>query len=62
MLVATFMIVGAIAWREGLVMMVAATASGFSGARWSKRLPVQWVRWSVIAVGLAMSALFFARR
>ena len=59
--VATFVIVGAIAWREGVVMMVAATASGFSGARWSKWLPAQWVRWGVIAVGLAMTALLFAR-
>jgi len=42
-------------------MVVDATASGVSGARWSKRLPVQWVRWSVIAVGLVVTALFFAR-
>jgi uncharacterized membrane protein YfcA len=60
--VAAFVNAGAIAWRERLVMMVAATAGGFFGARWSKRLPVQWVRWGVIAVGLVMSALFFARR
>ena len=60
--VAAFVVAGAIAWREGLVMMVAATAGGFLGARWSKRLPVQWVRWGVIGVGLVMTALFFARR
>jgi uncharacterized membrane protein YfcA len=60
--VAAFVIAGAIAWREGLVMMLAATAGGFFGARWSKRLPVQWVRWGVIGVGLVMTALFFARR
>jgi hypothetical protein len=60
--VAAFVNAGAIAWRERLVMMVAATTSGFSGARWSKRLPVKWVRWSVIAVGLVMTTLFFARR
>ena len=59
--VAAFVVAGAIAWREGLVMMVAATAGGFLGARWSKRLPMQWVRWGVIAVGLVMTALFFAR-
>lgn len=60
--VAAFVVAGAIAWREGLVMMLAATAGGFLGARWSKRLPMQWVRWGVIVVGLVMSALFFARR
>ncbi len=60
--VAAFVVAGAIAWKEGLVMMVAATAGGYFGARWSKRLPVLWVRWGVIVVGLVMTALFFARR
>jgi uncharacterized protein len=60
--VAAFVVAGAIAWKEGLIMMLAATAGGFFGARWSKRLPVQWVRWGVIGVGLAMTAVFFLRR
>ena len=59
--VAAFVVAGAIAWKEGLVMMLAASAGGYVGALWSKRLPVAWVRWGVIAVGLVMSALFFAR-
>jgi len=59
--VAAFVMAGAIAWKEGLVMMVAATAGGFFGARWSRRLPVAWVRRGVIAIGLLMSAVFFAR-
>jgi uncharacterized protein len=59
--VAAFVIAGAIAWQQGLLMMVAATAGGFLGARWSKRLPAQWVRAGVIAIGLLMSAVFFAR-
>jgi hypothetical protein len=59
--VAAFVLAGAIAWREGVLMMLAATAGGFFGARWSKRLPAQWVRVGVIATGLAMSVLFFAR-
>ena len=42
-------------------MMVAATAGGYFGARWSKRLPVAWVRRGVIVTGLVMSAIFFAR-
>lgn len=60
--VAAFVLAGAIAWRPGVLMMLAATAGGFYGARWSKRLPVQWVRWGVIATGLVMSAVFFARQ
>lgn len=59
--VAAFVVAGAIAWREGLMMMVAATLGGFFGARWSRRLPVQWIRLGVIGTGLVMSALFFAR-
>ena len=59
--VAAFVVAGAIAWKEGLVMMLAATAGGYFGARWSKRLPVHWVRWGVIGVGLVMTAMFFAR-
>lgn len=59
--VAAFVVAGAIAWRQGLLMMVAATAGGYIGARLAKRLPVAWVRAGVIATGLVMSAVFFAR-
>jgi uncharacterized protein len=59
--VGAFVIAGAIAWKEGLLMMVAATAGGFFGARWSKRLPASAVRAGVIVTGLVMSAVFFAR-
>lgn len=59
--VAAFVVAGVIAWKEGLLMMVAATAGGYFGARWSRRLPVQAVRTGVIVTGLVMSALFFWR-
>ncbi len=59
--VAAFVVAGVIAWKEGLLMMLAASAGGYFGARWSKRLPTQWVRVGVILTGLVMSALFFAR-
>lgn len=60
--VAAFIVAGAIAWREGVLMMVAATVGGFLGARWAKQLPVTWVRGGVIVTGLVMSVVFFARR
>lgn len=60
--VAAFVLAGAIAWKEGLLMMVAATAGGYLGAKWARRLPAQWVRVGVVLTGLAMSALFFARQ
>jgi len=59
--VAAFVLAGAIAWREGLLMMLAASAGGYVGAHWAKRLPMRWVRRGVIATGLAMSLAFFAR-
>ena len=59
--VAAFVLAGAIAWREGLLMMAAATLGGFLGARWSRLLPPHWVRAGVIGTGLVMSALFFMR-
>ncbi len=59
--VAAFVLAGAIAWKQGLLMMIAATLGGFVGARLSKRLPVSWVRLGVIAAGVVMSGVFFAR-
>ena len=59
--VAAFVLAGAIAWREGLLMMAAASLGGFLGARWSKRLHPKWLRAGVISTGLVMTALFFMR-
>ena len=59
--VLAFALAGAIVWSQAIWMMVLATAGGWAGARMAKRLPIQWVRWLVIATGLAMSAVFFQR-
>lgn len=59
--VTAFAVAGAIVWREAALMMVAATAGGFAGARLARRLPVAWVRALVIGTGLVMSAVFFQR-
>ena len=59
--VVAFAWAGAIVWHHAVLMMVAATAGGFAGARLARRMPVHWVRALVIATGLAMSAVFFAR-
>jgi uncharacterized protein len=59
--VLAFALAGAIVWPQAIWMMVLATAGGWVGARWAKRLPVRWVRWLVIATGLVMSAVFFSR-
>ncbi|GAB4400478.1 MAG: sulfite exporter TauE/SafE family protein [Rhodoferax sp.] len=59
--VAAFVAAGAIAWREGVLMMLAATAGGYLGARWARRLPTAWVRGGIIATGVVMSAHFFIK-
>lgn len=60
--VAAFVLAGAIAWPQGVLMMAAATVGGLMGARWAKRLPVAWVRMGVIATGVVMSVVFFVRQ
>lgn len=60
--VVAFALAGAIQWPQGVWMMVWATLGGFAGARLARRLPAQWVRTLVIATGVVMSAVFFARQ
>lgn len=59
--VAAFAVAGAIVWPQALWMMALATAGGWVGARWAKRLPARGVRWLVMGTGLIMSGVFFAR-
>lgn len=59
--VATFALAGAIAWGPAVLMMAAATAGGYAGAQWARRLPAPAVRAVVIGTGLVMSAVFFLR-
>jgi uncharacterized protein len=57
--VATFIIAGAVAWRETLVMMAGALPGGYLGARWAQRLDPVKLRWFIIAVGLALTMYYF---
>ncbi|GGO81427.1 UPF0721 transmembrane protein [Marinobacterium nitratireducens] len=59
--VATFAFAGIVEWNEALVMMVAATAGGYSGAAIARALPARVVRAIVIAVGLIMTLVFLLR-
>lgn len=59
--VATFAVAGIVHWNEALIMAVAAIAGGFAGAHLAKILPKAVVRGFIILIGLAMSAVFFAR-
>ncbi|WP_313074480.1 sulfite exporter TauE/SafE family protein [Melaminivora sp.] len=50
---------GKVFWYQALIMMVAATAGGYGGARLARRLPPAVLRWGIVATGLVMTALFF---
>lgn len=57
--VVTFAIAGIVVWKPAILMMVAATAGGYAGARLARRLSAQTVRRIVVGVGFAMSVAFF---
>lgn len=59
--VAAFAWAGAVAWPQALAMALAATVGGYAGARVARRLAPRLLRSGVIATGLVMAALFFAR-
>lgn len=52
---------GVVAWPLALVMMIAATAGGYFGARIARRIPAPALRAGIVAIGLVMTALFFLR-
>jgi len=57
--VVTFIIAGAVAWKQGSVMIVGALFGGYFGAHYAQKLPAAWIRGFVIVVGVSMSAYFF---
>lgn len=60
--VGAFALGGLIVWPQALWMAALATVGGLVGARLSRRLPAQAVRLIVIATGVLMTAVFFARQ
>lgn len=57
--VATFIISGAVFWRECVVMMAGALLGGWFGARLAQRADPRKIRYFIIALGLGMSLYFF---
>lgn len=55
----TFIIAGAISWPQTLVMLLAASAGGYAGARVARRIGGPWLRRMVIAVGSALTLYYF---
>ncbi len=58
--VVTFIVAHAVLWPECGVMVAGALAGGWFGAHFAQRADPAKMRWLVIAVGLSMSAYFFA--
>jgi hypothetical protein len=59
--VAAFAIAGIVEWPQALIMMLAATAGGYSGAGIARALAPRIVRAIVIGVGLVMTLVFLLR-
>ena len=53
---------GIVLWPQALMMMVAATAGGYGGARVARRIPAPWLRGGIVVTGLVMAGLFFWRQ
>lgn len=57
--VVTFVIANAVSWPHTLVMLVAASAGGYWGARVARSLQGPWLRRVVIGVGTVLSFYYF---
>ena len=59
--VAIYALGGVVAWPQALVMMTAATAGGYFGARIARSIPAPVLRTGIVITGLVMTTLFFLR-
>ncbi|ROT44541.1 sulfite exporter TauE/SafE family protein [Pusillimonas sp. NJUB218] len=52
---------GLIYWPQAIWMMAAGTFGGYVGARASRHVPVRYLRWGIVTIGLLMTMFFFMR-
>ncbi len=52
---------GAISWLHAIIMLPGAGLGGYFGVYAAKRVPQQWLRFAVIAVGLFLAGYYFFR-
>jgi uncharacterized membrane protein YfcA len=57
--VVTFILAGAVLWRQGAVMIVGASTGGWFGAHYAMKSDPAKVRAVVITIGLVMTVYFF---
>ncbi len=60
--VITFIVAGAVYWKEGSVMVAGSLLGGYFGAHYAQQLPQKYVRGFVILVGSVMTVYFFYRK
>jgi len=56
-----FVASGRVAWSIALVMAIAALAGGVIGGAIASRVPAAVLRWTVVAIGLVVAAVYFAK-
>jgi uncharacterized protein len=56
-----FLVAGIIDWHYAIPMAIVALIGGFAGAHVFRRMPESYGRWFVIAIGAAMTIVFFVR-
>jgi hypothetical protein len=59
--VVTFVVAGAVAWKQGIIMIAGAIVGGYFGAHYAQKVPQSWIRVFVIVVGTGMTIYFFWR-
>jgi uncharacterized membrane protein YfcA len=57
--VVTFVIAGAVYWKQGIPMIAGGIAGGFLGAHYALKIPQAWIRIFVVLVGTGMTVYFF---
>lgn len=57
--VLTFIVAGLVDWHAALVMLAGTILGGIAGARLAQRLPAQWLKRAVVALGCLLTLAFF---
>jgi len=57
--VVTFVIAGAVYWKQGIPMIAGGIAGGYVGAHYALKIPQAWIRIFVVLVGIGMTVYFF---
>jgi uncharacterized membrane protein YfcA len=60
--VVCFVVAGKVWWTQSLVMLVAAVAGGYVGARFGRLMDPRVVRYVVISISVAATIVFFLRK